>query len=81
MSDKQLNDLPSEVKEKLPEHAQQIFQAAFNSASGDGMEEDAALRVAWNSVNQKYEQGDDGNWHRKPEDNNIHNKAIPSGGN
>lgn len=28
-----LSDLPPAVKDNLPKHAQEIFQAAFNSAS------------------------------------------------
>lgn len=78
---KQAADLPSEVKEQLPEHAQQIFMAAFKGAQDDGMSEEAAKQVGWNSVKQEYEQGEGGKWQRKQEDTNIHNKAIPSGGN
>jgi len=76
-----VDELPSEIKGKLPEHGQQIFLAAFNSAQEDGMSEDAAISAGWNSVSQLYEQGADGNWHQRAEDTNIHNKAIPSGGN
>lgn len=77
-----VDELPSEITGKLPdEHAQQMFLAAFNSAQEDGMDEQAAMSVGWNSVSQLYEQGDDGSWHKKAEDTNIHNKAIPSGGN
>jgi cation transport regulator len=81
MSGKQLNDLPSEVTEKLPEGAQNIFLAAFNSAQENGMGEEAALSVAWNSVKNQYEQGEDGNWHVKPQPSNVTNKAVASGGN
>jgi cation transport regulator len=31
--------------------------AAFNSASSDGMSEDGAIQVAWNSVKNSYEEG------------------------
>lgn len=78
---KQTADLPSEAKQQLPEHAQQIFSAAFKAAQDDGMNEEAAKSVAWNSVKQEYEQGAGGNWQRKQEDTNIHNKATQSGGN
>ena len=78
---KETSDLPSEAKEQLPEHAQQIFLAAFKAAQDDGMGEEAAKSVAWNSVKREYEQGEGGNWHRKSEDTNVHSKAIPSGGN
>ncbi len=80
MSDQQLDHLPSEVKE-LPEGAQNIFQAAFKSSQEDGLDEAAALQVAWNTVKHEYEQGGDGSWRRKPQETNIHNKAVTSGGN
>ena len=77
-----VDDLPSEIRNKLPdEHAQQMFLAAFNGAQTDGMNEEDAMHVGWNSISQLYEQGTDGNWHKKVEDTNIHNKALPSGGN
>lgn len=81
MTYSKIDELPSEVREKLPEHAQQIFLAAFNSAQSDGMDEEAAKGVGWNSLKQEYEQGEDGTWHRKSEDTNIHNKSVQSGGN
>lgn len=80
MPDK-INELPQEIKETLPEHAQQIFIAAFNAAQTDGMSEHGAREVAWNSVKNEYEQGNDGRWRRKPEDPAIHHKSIQSGGN
>jgi cation transport regulator len=75
------DELPEEIREQLPEHAQQIFMAAFNAAQTDGMSEEGASNVAWNSVRNEYEQGSDRQWHRKPEDPAIHNKAVMSGGN
>jgi cation transport regulator len=81
MPDQQINDLPSEVKEKLPEGAQNIFLAAFNSSRSDGLSEQAALNVGWNSVKQGYEEGADGKWHRKPDASNANFKAVPTGGN
>ncbi|AFY46524.1 putative cation transport regulator [Nostoc sp. PCC 7524] len=76
-----VDDLPQDIREQLPEHAQQMFMAAFNSAQRDGMSETGASDVAWNSVRNEYEQGGDRQWHRKPDDPAIHNKAIMSGGN
>ena len=63
MSDQQLNDLPQEVKE-LPENAQHIFLAAFNTVKENSGEE-SALKVAWDSVKEAYTKGNDGKWHRK----------------
>lgn len=75
------SDLPSEVQEQLPQGAQNIFRTAFNSAQEDGLSEEAARNVAWNSVKKEYEQGSDGKWQHKPDVSNITNKAVPSGGN
>lgn len=76
-----VNELPQEIQEQLPEHAQQIFFAAFNAAQTNGMSEEGAREVAWNSVRNEYEQGQGGKWQRKPEDPPIHHKAITTGGN
>lgn len=62
-------DLPSNVKNVLPVHAQDIFRAAFNNAwqeygdpskrRGKASQEEVARRVAWAAVKSKYEkQGD-----------------------
>ena len=63
------NDLPENVTNVLPKHAQEIFLEAFNSAyeqykdpderRGDESRENTARKVAWNAVKQKYEKGDD----------------------
>lgn len=65
----------------MPEHAQQIFLAAFNAAQNNDLNEKGARDIAWNSVKNEYEPGSDGKWQRKPEDPAIHNKAVVSGGN
>ncbi|MEH2414428.1 ChaB family protein [Nostoc sp.] len=81
MADKTINELPNEITEQLPEHAQQIFVAALNAAQSNGLSEEGALDVAWNSVKNEYESGSDGKWQRKPEDTAIHHKSVVSGGN
>ncbi len=43
---RQLSDLPDSVRSHLPKHAQEIFQAAFNSAEQEYAEEERAFRVA-----------------------------------
>jgi cation transport regulator len=64
-----LADLPDSVKENLPNHAQEIYRAAFNSAwdeyvdtgqrrGGDSREE-TAHKVAWAAVKEKYEKRND----------------------
>ncbi|MEH2354517.1 MULTISPECIES: ChaB family protein [unclassified Nostoc] len=76
-----IDELSEEIKGQLPEHAQQIFVAAFNAAQSDALSEEGALDIAWNSVKNEYEPGNDGKWQRKPEDTAIHNKSVVSGGN
>jgi cation transport regulator len=70
-----VNDLPDNVRNPLPAHAQEIFVEAFNNAYDEyknpedrkqgGDREDVARRVAWSAVKNKYEKGDDGKWHAK----------------
>jgi cation transport regulator len=81
MTYSKINELPQDIQARLPEHAQQIFVAAFNAAKSNGMSEEGALEVAWNSVHNEYEPDREGNWLRKPEDPAIHHKAVMSGGN
>ncbi|MBD3203391.1 cation transport regulator ChaB [Candidatus Woesearchaeota archaeon] len=57
-------ELPASVKENLPEHAQEIYKEAFNSAwdqyedpeerRGDSSREEAAHKVAWGAVKNEY---------------------------
>ncbi|MDB5186564.1 MAG: chaB [Candidatus Saccharibacteria bacterium] len=70
---KKVDDLPENVKRVLPDHAQDIYKAAFNSAydeyknpqdRGDDVDrEGVSHRVAWAAVKHKYQKGDDGQWH------------------
>ena len=70
-----LDDLPETVQENLPRNAQEIYKEAFNSAwdeyrdadkrRGDASREETAHKVAWAAVKEKYEKGDDGDWHAK----------------
>ncbi|MBD2302890.1 ChaB family protein [Nostoc sp. FACHB-87] len=76
-----IEELPQDIQDKLPQHAQQIFCAAFNASQHDGLSEAGATDVAWNSVRNEYEQSQNGEWHRKAEDTAIHNKSVTSGGN
>src|SRR5215211_4388960 len=47
---KQITQLPDNVKNNLPKHAQEIYKEAFNSAEDQYGEEDRAHRVAWSAV-------------------------------
>ena len=60
-----LSDLPDNVRNNLPKHAQEIYRAAFNSAEDQYGEEERAHRVAWSAVENDYEKNDQGNWVQK----------------
>jgi cation transport regulator len=73
-----LEELPESVRDNLPKHAQEIYQAAFNSAwdqyrdaddrRGDATREETAHRVAWAAVKNDYEKDEkSGKWKRKKE--------------
>ena len=64
-----LTDLPDSVRDNLPKHAQEIYQAAYNSAEEQYDEEDRRHRVAWAAVKQKYEKDEESEeWVPKEED-------------
>lgn len=50
--------LPASVRSHLPEHAQDIYRAAFNHAfaahAGDPRQEEASHRIAWAAVKRDY---------------------------
>lgn len=71
-----IEDLPAAVRDTLPEAAQKIYRAAFNSAwaqydtpeerRGDATREETAHRVAWAAVKQEYAKDEDsGKWMKK----------------
>lgn len=72
---KNIDDLPEQVRDNLPKHAQEIFLAAYNNAwdeyknakdrKGDADREETSFKVAWAAVKQKYEKGKDNKWHEK----------------
>jgi cation transport regulator len=69
-----LEDLPDNVRNVLPKHAQEIYQAAFNNAwdeyknpadrKGDASREETAHKVAWTAVKQQYEKNGE-EWRKK----------------
>jgi len=69
------SELPDSVKNNLPEHAQEIYKEAFNSAwqqykdlndLRDGQSrEETAHKVAWSAVKQEYKKNNDGKWVKK----------------
>jgi len=63
---KSKSELPESVRDNLPEHAQDIYQAAYNNAWDEYKHDEArAHRVAWGAVERDYEKGDSGTWHKK----------------
>lgn len=69
-----VGELPENVRNALPEEAQEIYQAAFNSAwdqyadaedrRGDQSREETAHKIAWSAVKETYEK-EDGEWQKK----------------
>lgn len=70
------SELPESVRGNLPEHAQEIYREAFNSAweqysnpeerRGDQSREATAHQVAWSAVKEEYEKDEDsGEWSKK----------------
>lgn len=61
-----LSELPDSVRDNLPKHAQEIYQAAYNSAWEQyDHDEERAHRVAWAAVKNDYEKNEDGKWVKK----------------
>jgi cation transport regulator len=70
------SDLPKQVRDNLPEDAQDIYRKAYNSAweqykdpeerRGDASREETSHRVAWNAVKKEYEKDEkSGKWRKK----------------
>jgi cation transport regulator len=70
-----IKDLPNNVKNVLPEHAQAIYKEAFNSAwsnyqdpkkrAGNKSREQVARQIAWSAVKQKYKKSEGSKWTKK----------------
>ncbi|HEY9683034.1 MAG TPA: ChaB family protein [Oculatellaceae cyanobacterium] len=55
-------ELPESVRHSLPEHAQEIFMMAFNSAYEEQrFDEVRAFKIAWAAVKKRYEKSE-GKW-------------------
>jgi cation transport regulator len=69
-----ISELPDQVTDNLPKHAQEIFLAAYNNAydeyadpkdrRGDSGREETAMKVAWSAVKQSYQKEGD-RWVKK----------------
>src|SRR4051812_48079128 len=73
---KTVSDLPDRVTNHLPQHGQEIYLKAFNSAwdeyadasrrRGNETREETAHKVAWSAVENVYEKDkESGNWKLK----------------
>jgi cation transport regulator len=64
-------DLPQDVKEHLPSHAQEIYRETFNSAWNEYKDkndrEGTAHAVAWSAVENEYKKNNNDQWVRKDE--------------
>ena len=70
-----IEELPDSVRDHLPEHAQDIYEEAYNSAwdqyaepedrRGDAGREETAHRVAWAAVKDSYKKDADGRWRKQ----------------
>jgi cation transport regulator len=61
---KTTRELPESVRDHLPRHAQEIYQAAYNSAWDEyDHDEERAHRVAWAAVKRRYVKNEQtGDW-------------------
>jgi cation transport regulator len=67
-----LSELPPNVVNNLPHHAQEIYMEAFNAAwkqydqpeerRGDDTREETAHKVAWAAVKNSYQKNEQGKW-------------------
>ncbi len=59
-----LTELPDSVRDSLPKHAQEIYQAAYNNAWAEyHHDEERAHRVAWAAVKKSYQKNEKtGRW-------------------
>ena len=71
---KSINELPENVRNVLPQHAQEIYKEAFNNAyqeyanpdnrRDEASREEGSHRVAWSAVKKaSYTKGADEKWH------------------
>jgi cation transport regulator len=71
------SELREMVRENLPEHAQDIYREAFNSAweeykdpserRGNESREEVSHKVAWSAVEKVYEKNAERKWVKKKE--------------
>ena len=70
-----LDSLPDWVK-KMPQHAQEIYQASWNSAYEQYKDEGKAAATAITAVKAKYKQDEKGNWVSKESEVHMAKKSV-----
>ena len=55
-------DLPKEITDVLPEHAQDIFRTALNNTHEEKGNEEQSFKIAWLAVEREYRKNKDGEW-------------------
>lgn len=58
-------DLPDNVRDVLPDHAQTVYRRVFNDRMKAGAGEDSARRQAWTAVKNGWRKTESGEWVRK----------------
>lgn len=68
-------EVPENLKDELPEHAQHTYIEAYNRAwdqcvdperrRGNESREEVAHKIAWAAVKNRFEKGPDGKWRPK----------------
>jgi cation transport regulator len=69
------SELPETIREKLPEHGQDIYREAFNNAwqeykgpserRENESGEEVSHKVAWSTVKKVYYKNSEGKWEKK----------------
>jgi cation transport regulator len=63
-------ELPENIRNNLPEKAQDIWRNTFNSAFDKNKDEESAMKQAWGAVkNAGYSKDESGNWELKKAEN------------
>ncbi|MBD1850161.1 ChaB family protein [Leptolyngbya sp. FACHB-711] len=70
--------LPQDIKDVLPEEAQGIFVAAYNSFLDNSQDEAAAREVAWQTINNnsRFARGEDGKYVTVDEYDGGHDRPL-----
>jgi cation transport regulator len=73
-------NLPEDIKNVLPEEAQGMFIAAYNSFLDNSQDEEAAKRVAWQTIEHSalFERGPDGKFRQVDIYDGGHERPLAS---